>query len=278
MVKICYIDEAGCTGTLDSATSSIQPTLSIAGLIIDYGQLHAMTAGLLTIKQRFFPQLLPSTATHLDWIRSEIKGADIRKQACETSRNKKRHAFGVLDQIVQLSKDTDAKIVGKVWVKGIAAPIKGTSIYTSSIQSIYHDFQRHLEETSDIGFVVADSRLKHLNTQVAHSVFTQKFKGTGDNYDRIIELPAFCHSDNHAGLQVIDMICSALLTPMAIYTYCAGHLTSLHIRPGYSEIKTRYREWLRTSQYRYTEASGRTRGGLVVSDSLTKRAGEELFR
>jgi len=46
--------------------------------------------------------------------------------------------------------------------------------------------------------------------------------GSGDLYDRLIELPTFAHSDNHAGLQVADAMCSALLTPIAVNTYCAG--------------------------------------------------------
>ena len=161
MVKICYIDEAGCTGTLDSATSSIQPTLTIIGLIVDYSSLHKLTSDLIATKQKFYPKLMPTTATHLDWIREEIKGADIRRQVCQASRNEKRHAYGVLDKLTTICTDAAAKIVGRVWIKSIGAPIKGTSIYTYSIQSIYQDFQRFLQAAEDIGFVVADSRLKH---------------------------------------------------------------------------------------------------------------------
>jgi hypothetical protein len=278
MVKICYVDEAGCTGTLDTITSSIQPTLVIVGLILDYSRLHKATSDLINTKKSFFPKLLPSTATHLDWIREEIKGADVRKQVCSNSRNERRHAIGFLDAVREICNDAKVSIVGRVWIKEIATPVKSTSIYTSSIQSVYGDFQRYLREQNDIGFVVADSRLKHLNTQVAHSIFTQKFKGTGDNYDRIIELPAFSHSDNHAGLQLADMLCSAVITPVAIKTYCEATLTSVHIRPNYALIKDRYKDWLKDLQFRYDEASGRSRGGLTVSDGLRKRPGGDMFR
>lgn len=167
MVKICYVDEAGCTGTLGNATSSIQPTLTIVGMIVDYSSLHRLTAELIDSKKRFFPKLLPVTATHLDWIREEVKGSDLRRQACQSSRNEKRHAFGVLDNVTAICTTAKAKIVGRVWVKGIGAPMNGTSVYTYSIQSIYQDFQKYLERSDDIGFVVADSRVQHLNTQVA---------------------------------------------------------------------------------------------------------------
>lgn len=230
-MKICYIDEAGCTGSLPSATSSIQPTLIISGVFVDYSRLHQLTTDLIELKQRFFPKALPSTATHLDWIRAEIKGSDLRKNACSGSRNLVRHTFGVMDKITTIVDRADASLVGRVWVKSLGRPMKGVPVYTSSIQSIYADFQRYLSHHNDYGFVVADSRVQHLNTQVAHSVFTQKFKGTGDSYDRIIELPAFSHSDNHAGLQISDLLASGFLTPVAVNTYCEGYLTSVHVRP-----------------------------------------------
>lgn len=277
-LKICYIDEAGCTGTLDSTTSSIQPVLTITGLFVDYSALHKMTTDLIELKQRFFPKMLPSNATHLDWIMKEVKGSDLRRTVCTGSRNEARHALGVMDQIAQIVDRANAHVVGRVWVKEVGVPMKGVPVYTSSIQSVYADFQRFLAKEEDYGFAVVDSRLKHLNTQVAHSIFTQKFKGTGDAYDRIIELPAFSHSDNHAGLQVADLIASAFVTPIAIKTYCEGIITSTHVRSDYYKIKDRFKTWLKTKQYRYEEASGRSRGGIVVSDALSKRPGGEMFR
>ncbi len=277
-MKICYIDEAGCTGSLPSTTSSIQPALVITGVFIDYADLHQLTTDLIELKQRFFPKILPSTATHLDWIRAEIKGSDLRKNACSGSRNLARHTFGVMDAATQLIDKASAQIVGRVWIKGIAQTMNGVSVYTSSMQSIYADFQRYLTYHNDYGFVVADSRVHNLNTQVAHSIFTQKFKGTGDTYDRIVELPAFSHSDNHAGLQVSDLLASAFVTPISINTYCEGQIQSVHIRPNYLKIKSKYKSWLKDIQYRYQEASGRSRGGIIVSDALTKRPGGEMFR
>ncbi|MBZ0217513.1 MAG: DUF3800 domain-containing protein [Fimbriimonadaceae bacterium] len=156
--------------------------------------------------------------------------------------------------------------------------VNGTAIYTSSLQCIYTYFQNYLAQQDDVGFVIVDSRLKHLNTPVAHSIFTQKFKGTGDAYDRIIELPAFSHSDNHAGLQLSDLICSAFMTPIAVHTYCTAHVTSLHVRPGYIRIKTPFAPRIRALQHRYAEASGVVRGGFVVSDGLGSRHGSQMFK
>jgi hypothetical protein len=277
-MKVCYVDEAGCTGALPCATSPIQPVLVLTGFIIDYSRLHELTSRLLALKRRFYPNLAPAAATHLGWMLHEVKGAEIRRDACSTSRNMRRHAFGYMGEVMKLVEDCEARVVGRVWVKGIGQPLDGMAVYTYSIQSIYADFHDYLARTDDLGMVIVDSRLKHLNTQVAHSIFTQKFKSTGDRYDRIIELPAFSHSDNHAGLQVADMMCSAFMTPIAIHTYCAGHIQSVHVRPGYGEIKTRFADRCRKLQHRYQEADGKTRGGYVVSDGIAKRVGGRLFR
>jgi hypothetical protein len=277
-LKICYIDEAGCTGALISNTSDIQPVLAVTGLIIDYGQLHILTERFLNLKQRFFPGAMPASTKHMGWMLLEVKGADLRKDACAASRNLKRHAFGFLHELIKICEECSAKIVGRVWVKGIGEPINGTSIYTYSIQTIYTDFQNYLNQENDIGFVIADSRWKQLNTPVAHSIFTQKFKGTGDSYDRIIELPAFSHSDNHAGLQIADAICSAIVTPIAVHTYCEGHVTSVHVRPGYEDIKARFAARICALQHRYREASGRARGGLTISDGIGHRPGGLMFK
>ena len=263
---------------LPDSTSNIQPTLVVGGLIIDYGRLHFLTDRLLNLKQRFFPGAAPVGTTHMGWMLQEIKGAEIRKDACSGSRNARRHSLTFLNEILALCEACQAKMVGRVWIKKIAAPINGTSIYTFSMQSIYSDFQNYLAKHNDVGFVVVDSRVKHLNSQVAHSIFTQKFRGVGDVYDRIIELPAFSHSDNHAGLQIIDLLCSAIVTPMAIHTYCVGHVDSLHVRPGYERIKSQFAARTSALQHRYSEASGRMRGGFVVSDQLGGRSGGVMFR
>lgn len=277
-MKICYVDEAGCTGVLPTATSDIQPVLVFGGLIIDYGRLHYMTDRLLNLKQRFFPGAAPIGTSHMGWILHEIKGAELRRDAAGGNRNIRRHRMGYLTEILNLCEACDAKLIGRVWVKGIGRPFNGTSVYTFSLQSIYTDFQNYLTKEEDVGFVILDSRLKHLNTQVAHSIFTQKFKGTGDAYDRIIELPAFSHSDNHAGLQMSDTICSAIMTPIAVETYCKGHVASIHVRPGYDKLKAAFAAKVRSLQHRYKEASGRDRGGFTVSDDIGQRPGGLMFR
>lgn len=102
----------------------------------------------------------------------------------------------------------------------------------------------------------------------------------GDEYPRIIEMPSFAHSDNMVGLQIADVIASGLIHPIAVNTYCEGQLDSIHVKPEYSKLRERYAPQLKAMQYRYRYPlyHKRCRGGIVVSDRLTKRSGSEMFR
>lgn len=276
-MKICYIDEAGCSGKLPGATSNIQPALIIAGLIIDYSQLHAVTKALMDLKRDMFPGRSLDQHHYLSHILSEIKGSELRKHASADGRNLRRHAMRFMHLCLKICEDADAKIVGRVWIKEIGTEIKGGSIYTSSIQAIAASFHDYLTRTNDLGIMIADSRVKNLNVQVAHSIFTQKFRGGRDSYDRIVELPAFGHSENHAGIQLADLICSAIVTPMAVHSFCHGRLNNLHVRDGYDLIKSRFASRVFALQHFFTEASGRQLGGLVVSDGLGHKPSSMLF-
>ena len=73
-------------------------------------------------------------------------------------------------------------------------------MYTSSIQALCTYFEHYLAERDSSGLRIADSRSKSKNPRVSHSIFTQKFS-TVPNYERLVELPTFGHSDNHVGLR-----------------------------------------------------------------------------
>ena len=275
-MKICYVDESGDTGVLHSATSPIQPVFSIVGVIVDHANLQSMTTDFLDLKGRFFPGR-GYLHEYLNRILREIKGSELRKKAADTSRRERRHAFGFLDGVVFLLEKYQVRLIGRVWIKGISQPFNGRAVYTSSIQSIYTSFECCLRETDDLGVVIADSRTARTNSQVSHSIFTQKFKVGGDDYGRIIDLPTFAHSQNHSGLQLADLVCSGIVTPMAINAYCQGHVRSVHVRPGYGQIKSRYAGRIKALQYRHLDA-GRWRGGLTVSDSISQQSGGLMFR
>jgi Protein of unknown function (DUF3800) len=277
---ICYVDEAGCTGMLASPRSSVQPVFAIAGVMVEQANLRELTRYFLTLKRQFFPgAILPNhqPPVHvLDWVLAEVKGADIRRQARSPSRRKRRHAIGFLDRFVRMLGYFDAKIIGRIWIKGIGTPMNGRSIYTYSIQAICDSFEHFLEAKSDYGFVIADSRTKPQNANVSYSFFTSKFKGAGDDHRRILEMPTFGHSENHVGIPMADLLCSALLFPIASFCYCTSHVQNLHVQPGFEILKNRYINDIRRLQYRY-QTGDRWRGGITISDAIAQRSGALLF-
>lgn len=275
-LRIAYLDESGDTAPLASATSLTPPVFVPAAVILKQTRIQPLTTDFLRLKQRYFPALMPRTGHYLDCVRTEIKGAEIRRDLRLGRKTLIRHHLGFLDQFMSLLEKHDAKIVGRVWIKGIGKPINPTALYTSSVQNICSYFHHFLEREDDVGFIVADSRTAPQNSQVAHSVFTQKFSLHGDRYERLLEMPTYGHSENHVGLQVTDLLCSALLFPMAAFVYCSGHVTSVHVNPAYERLRARYGARLKRLQYRYSDGH-RSIGGIMVCDELTRRSGVHLF-
>lgn len=258
-VKVCYIDESGDLGMLPAiplANGNDQPVLVIAGLFVDTHKIAHLTHNFLNLKHRFFPHLPYPSHNHLDRIIPEIKGVDLRRNAVRGNAQQRHHAIGFLDAVLALLRMDDVRIVARIWVKGLGQPFSGRSVYTSSIQGICNYFDHYLDQTSDFGFCVADSRTQSLNVTVSHSVFTQKFRAASPNYGRLVELPSFGHSENHAGIQLCDIISSALLFPIACFAYCTGYISNVHVQPGATMLRQRYGLHLRDMQYRYQEPNG----------------------
>ncbi|MEO5373563.1 MAG: DUF3800 domain-containing protein [Alphaproteobacteria bacterium] len=279
-MKILYIDESGDLGPLPAIPRhQDQPVFVMGGLIVDSMALGDLTRGLLTVKNDFFPSLRVNSPGQnwLDLITAEIKGAGIREKALRGAPVQQRHAFGFMDKVLALLERYDAKIIARVWVKGLGCPFKGRSIYTSSVQDLYKYFDDYLARNDDVGVCIADSRKKHMNANVAHSIFTRKYSHTNPLYTNICELPSFSHSENHAGIQLCDFLCSAFLYPMATYTYCSDHVNNVHVQSSAQNIKSRYGQRLRALQHRYQDPPGQWTGGIVVSDRIGRRPGSLMF-
>ena len=278
-MKICFIDESGDLGSLTNPPKpNDQPVLVIGGLFVDAANLHNFTRAFLVLKAQFFPRLPYKSSKFLDKLLSEIKGADLRRNATRRTGRQRAHAIGFLDRIFGLLQRFDVKLVARIWVKAIGSPFPATSVYTSSIQRICSYFDHHLTCTNDNGICIADSRNKAKNVNVSHSIFTQKFGFTSLNYQQLAELPTFGHSDNHAGLQICDIVCSALLYPIACFVYCTGHVNNVHVQPGAASLRQRYGQYLEDLQYRYQDAATKHHtGGIVVSDYIRQRSGTLMF-
>lgn len=277
-MRICYVDEAGCTGALPSAMSDIQPVFVLCGVDLPQSSIATITHDFLHLKKRFFPNIVPVDTSYLGWILPEIKGSELRKRGVDPSRRKRRHSLGFMHETLSLLESNGARLYGRVWVKEIGGSVDGRAMYTFSLQYICRQFDRELHESEDTGIVICDSRNKELNSVASHSVFTQKFRAAGDVVPRIMEMPVFGHSENHAGVQIADMVCSALLFPLAIQAYCQGNVRGVHVR-DYTILADTFTERLERLQSRYADPAryGRNLGGIMVDDRIGRRNRSAMF-
>jgi hypothetical protein len=274
---VAYLDDAGDPEMLPSATTPHVPPVFIVGAIaVRQDRLRSLTVSYLSLKRRFFPGL-GSSSHLLDGIRAEVKGSEIRKMVRSSRRRENRQAVTFLEKVIALLEAHDVKVFGRIWVKAVGAPINKESITTHSVQACCTTFQDLLNTTSSTGAMIIDSSAPKLNAVLSHSIFTQKFKATGDSYDRIMEMPVFGHSENHAGLQLADLVASALLFPMATHGYCTGHVQNVHVHERFSVLQPRFGGRIACLQHRYYDSEGKRRGGVTVSDGLGHRPGSVLF-
>lgn len=277
---ICYVDEAGDSASVPNSTAIVCPVLVLAGVIIRQVDLHPLTIDFLNIKERFFPALMAGCRP-LGQILLEIKGSEVRRTIrTAKGRNETRHAVGFLDKVVGLLEAYNARIVARILVKKVGRAINENNLYTSYVQALSACFHRYLEANNSTGVMIADARFPHQDQAVAHSIFTQKFKRTGDDYSRILEMPTFGRSVNHAGIQIVDIIASGILFPIAVHTYTTGHIDNVHVSPKFDLIRKRFGNRIKALQFRYKdhETGGRMRGGVTVSDEINQRSSAFMFK
>jgi Protein of unknown function (DUF3800) len=278
-VSLCYIDEAGCTGVLPAACSQIQPALVISALIVDVEKIRHVTNDFINLKTKFFPALFSNLKHDLDALTVEIKGTDIKNDLRSGNRKKVQHRQKFLDDTFSLLEGVDAKLISRIWIKGIAQKFDGRAIYTTTTQRMAALFQNYLIERGSSGVMIGDFRAPKTNSYISHSVFTQKYKRgfRGDAFPSLIEVPTFGISDNHACLQIADIITSAVIYPIATHLYCIGFVRSNHVNPADRYIHSRYRQRLKRVQYAPV-IDGVVQHGITVNDPHAGRTSYEIFR
>jgi hypothetical protein len=272
---VAYVDDAGDVQTVPTRATVVTPVLVFGGLVLDAGSLPQLTRDFLALKRRFFGGRLGSRHL-LDDILIEVKGAELRGMM-RGSHRKRRLSIRFIDELLTLLEGNGARILGRVWVKQVGVPLDGTAINTFSIQAMCETFQHLLVARGEEGLMVVDSSTPGLNAMVSHSIFTQRFRAAGDHYERLLEMPVFGHSKNHAGLQIVDILSSGLIAPMAARAYSLGEVSGVHVHARYEEIRERFASRLRPLQHRYQDENGAWRGGFAVSDPIRRRHGGHLF-
>ena len=277
---LLYIDESGDLGSMPNpipSNGNHQPVLVVGGLLIPAKNLDTLTLDFVHLKDRFYPNLMSPAKNYLDKILIEIKGSDIRRNALRGNRSNRRHAIGFLDKLLETLKSNQVELIARVWVKPIGQPFNGKAVYTSAIQSMYQSFEMFLTKVNGFGVSIADSRDFSKNVNVAHSIFTKKFSSAAPAFGRILELPVFGHSNNHAALQICDIVCSALIYPISTYAYCNGHVSNVHVQPSSAHLRTLFGAALKSMQFRYQDQFDRWRGGITTSDPIAHQNATAIF-
>ena len=270
---VCYIDESGGFEA-PNAGPRATPLMVFAGLIVELTAIKPLTAEFLALKRRFYPG---AASRHLDYMLMEVKGSALRRALREGGHRERSHALGVLDGVIRLIERHDIRLVGRVWVKEPKKSLRPDATYTYAVQDIVRHFDHYLGAQHMRGLVTCDGRDHRQDVRVSHSVFTQKHQFGGDALPWLIESPLFGRSENHVGLQLADLVASALLFPIAARVYCASRSVGVHNDPQFDVLRMRYARRLRSRRHVYVDASGRTRGGVVVSDKLGRQSSGALF-
>ena len=269
-----YLDESGGTERPDS-TQTATPAMILLGMIVDSRAVPYLTREFLSLKRRYFPnRFLRGPA--LDHILTEIKGGEVLHKARSGSRDQRRQAMLFRFGLLRLLDHHGCQIIGRVWVKEPGRALKRDATYCYAVQDIAAHLCTYLVANASHGVLVADARSPQLDATVAHSIFTQKWRTGDDPYRPLLEVPLFANSQNHAGLQIADLLACTLVLPMAASAYGAP-AGNVHSSAHYDTIRADHGRALRDLQYRYVDETGRWRGGLVVSDPGGMRSGSLLF-
>lgn len=247
----------------------------LLGVIIDSRAIPLLTREFLRLKRQFFPNRF-SRGPALDHVLTEVKGSELLHRTRSSSRDHRRQARLVRLDLLNLLERHDCRIVGRVWIKEPGRALKADATYCYAVQDIVTHLCHFLHANGSRGALIADSRSPNLNLQVAHSVFTQKWRTGSDPYRPLLEVPLFANSQNHVGLQIADLLASTLVLPMTAAAYGAPE-RNVHSSARYQAVRTDHGTAVRDLQYRYLDPEGRWRGGLVVSDPVGKRPGSLLF-
>ena len=271
-MHLCYVDEAGNDQVLD--VRDAPPVLAIAGITIADSRLKDFVWEYMAIKKRFNPQLERVKLSEL--IRTEVKGANLRADIRSGSHRRKRRAIGFLDQVMKLLEETNATLVGQIWVKANGAGIS-SGFYPDAIAGMAADVQAQLAAASSRGLMIIDAQTHWKTVPSVNGITTRRFRSGGDALDCMMESPVFGHSDAHIALQVADIVASALLFPMACAAFCADVTDNAHPHPAYAELQERYGSRLRDLEHRYVDAQGFKNGGIRVRNKRDFAPAHQLY-
>lgn len=215
----CFVDESGCPGSLPAVSSSVQPLLVIAGIALDPSAVASLTRQYVRLVQRHhYGQSRPADFC-ADLQREILKGADMRRAMRKDGAATGSPEVRLLDKVLALLHAHGARLFGCVLVKAPGQPLDGAAAYSHGLVAVVRDFYAHLEERGTCGHVIADFREAQLNGRASRELMAAKWAEGADRLPLLPLAPAFGNSEMHAPLQLADLVCSALLWPIAAWRF-----------------------------------------------------------
>lgn len=271
---LCYIDESGDEQALRTRTDP--PVLVVGGLIVEEDQAKTLIWEFLQLKKQYNPSLSGERMRLSDLISFEMKGSDLRADMRSTSRRRRARAFTIVQRVLGLLEAHNVLVIGEIHVKGEGALHRW--VYSECIANLADQFEVQLRAADSTGMMVLDARTKNKNVPSVQRITTKRFKTGGDVYKHLVESPVFGHSDAHVVLQIVDIVVSALLFPLACAGYCLCLLDNVHPSEAYIEVRGRFGARLRLLEHRYVDSTGTRRGGIRVSDHMNHQPTIALFQ
>ena len=148
----------------------------------------------------------------------EVKGSELVRPSQKNSR--RRHTF--VRHALQLCLDHRGTGFAVVFKKSPLKPTAKNSMYNMGLQYAVERFSYFLEEVNGgynakftpyhcQGIIIADSRMRNLDTNVAISHLSFVFgHQMGKTFERIIEAPTFTFSQLSVGTQLTDIFASCI--------------------------------------------------------------------
>jgi hypothetical protein len=111
--------------------------------VVDHTRVRKVAFDFLQLKKTFHPTITEPDVPLSELIRFEIKGSDLRRNVREGSRNQRRAVISFLDNLLGLLDSANAKLVGKIHIKG-ARPLSRW-VYPNAVAAISRQFEAQLE-------------------------------------------------------------------------------------------------------------------------------------
>lgn len=274
-MHLCYIDEAGDDAVYHRCHPDQPPVFALLGLAVPLQRQKQLIWDFLQLKKQFLPALGRGTLSEL--VKHEYKGSTLRSELRSPARKQNRRAVGFVDKCLGILESQGAQIFGEVVIKCEGQP-QSQDLYPKAVARLARSFESLLAAADSRGVMVLDSRTKVKNTGNVHHITTRQFKSGGADFPHLAESPVFGHSDTHVALQLVDVVVSAVVLPIACWHYCQDYIENVNVHANYAQLRERFGARLQGLEYRYTDGAGDRLGGLRMTDRLGSKPVHLMFR